>query len=234
MSSTYSRFILLALVAWLVTACSSLGIESKEQKQKQAKVEVSWPYAKEGVLIELFSSSDLNLHAGRPHTLVLAIVQLEDDKAFPKLLANNAALEGLLYSGKLAAGVLHVDRFVINPGELHVVPIDRVQDTKFVGLVAGYYEFNAAQAARLFRIPLNIQSSGLILKDYKADPAVLALRIALGSQRIVNVVSLTHDPDKVPNKEMLPLSGAPSEIPLSVEAPQRPGPYQGPLIKLGP
>lgn len=211
-----------------------MGIQSSEQKQKQAKVEVSWPYAKQGILIELDSGTDLNLQAGRAHTLVLGVVQIEDEKAFAKLLADSTGVQLLLTTGKLPVGVLHTDRYVVNPGEQHVLSMDRVQDARYVGLIAGYYEFNPAQAARLFRIPLNMKSSGLIAKDYTAEPAVLALRLALGGQRIVNAVSLTHDADKLPTRELLPVSGVASEIPISAETLQRANPYQGSLIKLGP
>ncbi len=234
MNDRYGRFVLMALTAGLMAACSSVGIQSSEQKQKQAKVEVSWPYARQGILIELDSATDLNLQAGRAHTLVLGVVQTEDEKAFAKLLTDSAGVQLLLTTGKLPAGVLHTDRYVINPGERHVLSMDRVQDARYVGLIAGYYEFNPAQVARLFRVPLNMKSSGLIAKDYTAEPAVLALRLALGSQRIVNAVSLTHDADKLPARELLPVSGVAPEIPISAETLLRSHPYRGPLIKLGP
>jgi type VI secretion system VasD/TssJ family lipoprotein len=234
MNDRYGRFVLIALTAGLLAACSSMGIQSSEQKQKQAKVEVSWPYAKQGVLIELNSATDLNLQAGRAHTLVLGVVQTEDEKGFAQLLTDSAGVQLLLTTGKLPAGVLHTDRYIVNPGERHVLSMDRVQDARYVGLIAGYYEFNPAQAARLFRIPLNMKSSGLIAKEYTAEPAVLALRLALGSQSIVNAMSLTHDADKLPVKEWLPVSGLAPEIPISAETLQRAKPYQGSLIKLDP
>ena len=227
------RLLLLALVTVVVTGCSSLGVQSTEQKQKQAKVEVSWPYAKDGILLEVESSADLNHHANQSHAVVLGVIQLDDEKSFPKMLTDTTAVVDLLTTGKLSAGVLQMDRYVVNPGERHVVNIDRVQNTRFVGLLAGYYEFEPARAARYFRIPLNLQSSGLVIKDYKAEPSVLALRLVLGSQRIVNAVSLTHDPDRSPTKELLPTNNPPAEISVSPEGSNQTAPYSGSLIKLG-
>ena len=227
------RLLLLVLVTLWVAGCSSLGVQTTEQKQKQAKVEVTWPYAKDAILLEVESSPDLNRHANQSHAVVLGVVQLDDEKSFPKILTDTASVVDLLTTGKLSAGVLQMDRYVVNPGERHVVKIDRVQDTRFVGLLAGYYEFEPARAARYFRIPLNMQSSGLIMKDYKAEPSVLALRLVLGSERIVNAVSLTHDPDQQPTKELLPTTNPPAEIALSPAGSKAAAPYTGTLIKLG-
>lgn len=227
------RLLLLVLVTLWVAGCSSLGIETPEQKQKQAKVEVTWPYAKDAILLEVESSPDLNRHANQSHAVVLGVVQLDDEKSFPKILTDTGTVVDLLTTGKLSAGVLQMDRYVVNPGERHVVKIDRVQDTRFVGLLAGYYEFEPARAARYFRIPLNMQSSGLIMKDYKAEPSVLALRLVLGSQRIVNALSLTHDPDQRATKELLPTTNPPAEVALSPAGSKSAAPYTGTLIKLG-
>lgn len=224
------------LLLWLAVAlagCSSLGIESTEKKQKMAKVEAIWPYAKDGILIDVESSAELNRHADRAHALVLGVVQLEEEKAFPKMLSDTAVVLQLLSTGKASAGVLQLDRYVLNPGERHLIRIDRVQDARFIGLLAGYYDFEAAGSARHFRIPLNMHSSGLIAKDYKAEPSVLALRLILGSQRIVNAVSLTHDPDHVPRKELMPTSSQPAEIPAPHGTAVQAAPYAGTLIKLG-
>lgn len=227
------RLLLLALVTVVVAGCSSLGVQTTEQKQKQAKVEVTWPYAKDGILLEVETSADLNRHADQSHAVVLGVVQLDDEKSFPKILTDAAAVVDLLTTGKLSAGVLQMDRYVVNPGERHMVKIDRVQNARFVGLLAGYYEFEPARAARYFRIPLNVQSSGLVIKDYKAEPSVLALRLVLGSQRIVNAVSLTHDPDQSPNRELLPTTNPPAEVALSPTGSKQAAPYTGTLIKLG-
>ena len=79
-----------------------------------------------------------------------------------------------------------------------------------------------------------MQSSGIITKDYKAEPSVLALRLALGSQRIVNAESLTHDADAPPRpKEVVPLNNDNLEINLSPEVINQSAQRAGALIKLG-
>ena len=224
--------VLLAGLAGLA-GCGATG-SSKEEKQDKAKAEVKWPYAKNAIMIELASDVDLNFYANRSHTIVLGVLQFDDEKAFPKLLTQPADIIKALSTGTLPTGVLQLDRYVVSPDARLLLEIDRVQDAKFVGIVAGYYQFDASRSARYFRIPLTMQSSGVITKDYKAEPAVLALRLALGSQRIVNAESLTHDADAPPQpKEEVPLTNDNLQINLSPEVMNQAAQRASSLIKLG-
>lgn len=224
--------VLFLLLAGL-TGCGLTG-PSNEEKQDKVKAQVKWPFAKNGIMIELANDTDLNFYSGQAHTLVLGILQFDDEKAFPKLLTKPSDLVKVLTSGNLPAGALQLDRYVLSPDSRLLLEIDRVQDAKFIGIVAGYYQFDVPRAVRYFRIPLNMKSSGLITKDYKAEPAVLALRLGLGAQRIVNAVSLTHDADAPPSpKEEIPKTNGSPEISLSPEVMNQAAKRAGSLIKLG-
>jgi predicted component of type VI protein secretion system len=225
---------LMAFVALLLGfgGCAMMG-PTNEQKQEKVKAEVKWPYAKNAILIELASDVELNFYSNRAHTMVLGVLQFDDEKAFPKLLTQPNDLVKALSSGKLPAGALQFDRYVVSPDARLLLEIDRVQDAKFVGIVAGYYAFDATGSARYFRIPLNLQSSGIVSKDYKAEPAVLALRLALGSQRIINAQSLTHDADAPPKtKEEVITDNENLQINLSPEVLNQASQRAGVLIKL--
>jgi type VI secretion system VasD/TssJ family lipoprotein len=229
----YGLYGVLLLLLSGLTGCGLTGPSSAE-KQDKVKAEVKWPFAKKGIMIELASDLDLNYYSGQAHTLVLGILQLDDEKTFPKLLTKPADLMKSLTSGNLPAGVLQLDRYVLSPDTRLLLEVDRVQDAKFIGIVAGYYQFDAAKSVRYFRIPLNMKSSGLITKDYKAEPAVLALRLGLGAQRIVNAVSLTHDADAPPSpKEDIPKTNGNLEINLTPEVMNQAAQRAGSLIKLG-
>jgi len=135
--------------------------------------------------------------------------------AFTQLLGDAAKLKTILATGDAGKDVLQLDRYVVSPGKHTILDIDRVQDAKFVGIVAGYYDFDPASSSKLFRIPLNIQTSGLISTTYTAQPAHLALRVQLGRSRIANAQSLTFDADKKPNIESIPLDQNTLEIQLN-------------------
>jgi len=229
----YGLYGILLFLLVSLTGCGLTG-PSNTEKQDKVKAEVKWPFAKNGIMIELASDLELNYYSGQAHTLVLGILQFDDEKTFPKLLTKPAELMKSLTSGKLPAGVLQLDRYVLSPDTRLLLEVDRVQDAKFIGIVAGYYQFDSARSVRYFRIPLNMKSSGLITKDYKAEPAVLALRLGLGAQRIVNAVSLTHDADAPPSpKEEIPKTNGNLEINLSPEVMSQAAQRAGSLIKLG-
>lgn len=227
------RILLLGCLSLVVLAgCSSVTGGSTKEKQEKAKAVVTWPYAKDAIKIELSSDVDLNFYANRSHTLVLGVLQFDDEKTFPKLLTKPTELAKFLATGNLPKGVLQFDRYVVKPDARILMQVDRVQNAQFVGVIAGYYQFDPARSARYFRIPLNMDSSGLVFKDYKAEPAILALRLALGAQRIANAQSLTHDPDAPVVKQEVSVNNDDLEIKLSPDVLKQTAEQASALIKL--
>lgn len=224
-------FLLLCLLVF-AQGCSSVNSALGGNTQKEAKAEVSWDYQRNGIQIELIANADLNAYFDQPHTLVLGVLQLEDSKTFLQLLNDPKNLTGILASGNPGSDILHMDRYVVSPGKRDILDIDRVQDAKFVGIVAGYYRFDPPGAARLFRIPLNISTAGLVSTTHKAVPASLALRLQLGRQRITNAQSLTFDPDQQPNVESIPLETPENEVKLDDETLRKAGDSAGATRKL--
>lgn len=211
------HLLLLALAGalLLVQGCSSVNSALGGNTQKEAQAEVSWDYARNAIQIELASDDNLNAYFNQPHTLVMGVFQLEDPKAFQKMLGDAGKLKTMLASGDAGQDVVQFDRYVVSPGKHTILDIDRVQGARYVGIVAGYYDFDPLVSARLFRIPLNIQTSGLVSTTYTARPAHLALRIQLGRTRIANAQSLTFDADAKPDIETVPLDQTALEIELN-------------------
>lgn len=196
----------------VLQGCSTVNSAMGGNSQQEAKAEVSWDYGRDAIQVELVASADLNEYASQPHTVVLALFQLEDSKAFLQLVGDADNLRHMLVSGKSSGDILQMDRYIISPDKRTILTLDRVQDAKFLGAVVGYYQFDARGGARLFRIPLDIEKSGWVTTSYKAKPASLAVRLYLGRQRIVNAQSLTFDADKAPNVESIPLDTSDPEI----------------------
>lgn len=218
-----SRAIRIALVSCcltLMSGCAWLNSTLGGNTPKEAKAEVEWPYEKDAILVDLVSDLTLNFYSNQSHTVVLGVFQLADQKAFVDLLSKPEAVMKVLVGGKTAPEVVQFDRYVVSPGKKTTLKIDRVQGAKFVGFVAGYYQLKPVQAARLFRIPLNIETSGIVTTTYKAEPAVLALRLFLGNDRIVNAEVLTYDFEKKVVKEMVPLGAVKPEISLDSQVKQ--------------
>jgi len=220
MLSRVIRFALIGCFLAALSGCAWLNSSLGGNTPKEAKAEVEWPYEKDAILVDLVSDLTLNFYSNQSHTVVLGVFQLADQKAFVDLLAKPDAVMKVLVGGKTSPEVVQFDRYVVNPGKKTTLKIDRVQGAKFVGFVAGYYQFKPVQAARLFRIPLNIETSGIVTTTYKAEPAILALRLFLGNDRIVNAEALTYDFEKKVIKETVPLGAVKPEISLDSQVTQ--------------
>jgi len=224
--------ILLASLLLVAQGCSSVNSAMGGNTEKEAKAEVDWGYQRNGIQLELIAGTDLNAYFDQAHTLVLGVLQLQDSKAFLQLLNDPKTLTGMLASGNAGPDILQMDRYVVSPGKRDILDIDRVQDARFVGIVAGYYKFDPVGASRLFRIPLNVQTRGMISTTHTATPANLALRLQLGRQRIVNAQSLTFDADTAPNVETIPLETLAPEIKLDANSLQQANDSAGATRKL--
>jgi predicted component of type VI protein secretion system len=220
MLSRVIRFALVGCFLAALSGCAWLNSTLGGNTPKEAKAEVEWPYEKDAILVDLVSDLTLNFYSNQSHTVVLGVFQLADQKAFVDLLAKPDAVMKVLVGGKTSPEVVQFDRYVVNPGKKTTLKIDRVQGAKFVGFVAGYYQLKPVQAARLFRIPLNIETSGVVTTTYKAEPAILALRLFLGTDRIVNAEMLTYDFEKKVIKETVPLGAVKPEISLDSQVTQ--------------
>ena len=190
----------------LTAGCSSVNSALGGNTATEAKAEVQWDYARDAIQIELDSSPDLNDFFSQPHTVVLGVFQTADTKTFAALLKDADKIKQILASGNAGSDVLQLDRFVVSPDK-HVIVHRGIVHRGIVD-----------NAARLFRIPLNMDSSGIISTTYAAQPAHLALKLRLGRQRITNARSLTFDADSKPNIETVPLNNDKLEIDIDQQA----------------
>lgn len=204
------------LVAMLVcvAGCAAANSAMGGNTRKDAVAEIAWDFSRNAVMIEIQADNRLNQYGGEAHTLVLGVYQMEDPAVFQKLIGDTALVGKTLESGKGGEGFVHFARYVVTPGQHSILSLDRAQKAKFVGIAAGYYQLDAAKSARLFQVPLTVESDGLVSKTYKAAPAPLALRLNLGADELVNAERLNHDPAVVKSTESVPLDGGGKEIKL--------------------
>lgn len=199
----------------LLQSCSSINSALGGNSTKEARAEVSWDYEKEAILIDVVMDPNLNLYGNEAHTLVLGIYQVPDEASFRRLLSDPRMVSSSLTLGLGADSTILLDRYVVSPGKRTTLKINRAQGTKFVGVIAGYYNLDISSSSRIFRIPVNMESQGFFSKSYTATPAVLAFRLNLGKSNIVNSESLTYDANKKAIIETLPLRNPPQKMVIS-------------------
>ncbi len=119
------------------------------------------PYKPGGIVINYSTNEDLNTYDGNPHSVMLAVYQLNNINGFHQLAKDISGTQKLLSMGKFDSSVLGVDSIFVNADESGTIKLDRLQDTEWIGVVAGYYNLNAGQVTKEFQIPAN---SSKILK----------------------------------------------------------------------
>lgn len=173
-----------------MAGCAATNTLMGGNTRQAAAAEAEWSFAPKAVQIEVEADASLNEYAGEPHTLILGVYQVDDSASFYKVATDANLITKSLQSGVAGEGVTHFSRYVVRPGQRAVLSIDRAQRAKFIGVVAGYYQVNSTQNARLFGVPLTITREGFIRANYKAEPNALAFRLKLGPAEVVNAQRL--------------------------------------------
>ncbi len=205
------------MAAAALSGCATANSLMGGNTRKEAVAEIAWEFARNAILVEVEADNRLNEYGGEAHTLVLGVYQMEDSAAFYKLIADTALVGKSLESGKGGEGFVHFARYVVAPGQHSILQLDRAQKAKFVGVTAGYYQMEAARSARLFEVPLTVESEGMVSKTYKAAPATLALRLNFGPDELLNAERLNRDLGKKAS-EAVPLDGGGREIKLTPDS----------------
>jgi type VI secretion system VasD/TssJ family lipoprotein len=216
MSRRWSWCLSLCLVALaLLQGCAAANSAMGGNTPKQARAEVSWDAGKDGVLLEITAATDLNLFQNLPHTLLLTVFQMADAAAFHKLVGDPQQLSRALESGQAGPAFVQLTRYVVAPGRRTLLSLDRAQQSRYIGIVAGYYQIDAEGNARLFEVPLAVSSKGWISNTYSAEPVPLAVRLHLGAQAILAASSLNTYPVPKKDSAWIPLDGGGREIELA-------------------
>ncbi|MCZ2901841.1 type VI secretion system lipoprotein TssJ [Burkholderia thailandensis] len=154
--------------------------------EERARADVRWDYAPDALRIDIDASPRLNEYLNAPHTLLLAVFQSADARTFRQLADDPDRLRMTLAAGGPATDFIQTTRYVVEPGARVALSIDRAQQVRYVGIVAGYYDADGPRAARLFDVPLRIDKRGWFSSTYRAAPRTLGLKLRLGAQSITD------------------------------------------------
>ncbi len=182
-----SHFRLLAVLLSIVLlfACST-----PPPKSRPPGPQPDWSYEKEAIRLSFRADRDLNLHDGLRHALSLCVYQLKDPNAFNQLASDRNGLYVLLGCETFDPSVTSFRRITVQPGQELDVTLDRGQASRYVAIAAGYYGLEREKITRLFEIPVEVKSTGVIFKDQYAIPGGLNLLVVLGTQAIEKVEPL--------------------------------------------
>jgi type VI secretion system VasD/TssJ family lipoprotein len=171
------KFLTYTTVCLLLISCSNKDVSKIENNNYV-------PYKKDGINIQYSSVPKLNFYDSSEHRLVFTIYQLKDINNF-NILMKEEDLGELILGNKFDNTVLFFDTFSIMPNEKNVIKIDRVEGTKWVAIVAGYFEYNKREH---------------IYKAYKISPAKDKWYIISNNKYNVLDLDILFDKNKLSSK----------------------------------
>ncbi len=159
----------------------------QNEKLQNLNLNPSRPYAAKAIQIRYRADENLNRYEDKPHSLTLVVYQLSDVKWFNNNIKDATGLTTLLGAEKPDQSVLAVDRFFIEPGEVNEIDLDRYENVKWVGIVAGYYDLTPGQVTRAYEMPVLIETKGTIFKTNQAKMGLLGMNLYFGPGSIQEV-----------------------------------------------
>jgi len=116
----------------------------------------SWVFEEDAIRLTVTASNQLNAFDGVPHTLVLRLFQLNGRSDFRDERKTRSGIRQLLVADSLdalGASVVAYNEMVIRPGGTVARVFARSAETRFLAVVAGYYDLNREQVTRLVSFP---------------------------------------------------------------------------------
>lgn len=163
-------------------------MSNQDEQVANLKLTVPRNYEPKGIVINCKADKELNFYDGTSHALMLAVYQLDNINVFNQLAKDLSGTQKLLGLDKSDKSVLGCDRYFVEPGEIKKIEIDRLENAKWLGIVAGYYDLVPVQAIRTYEIPITIETKGVYgFRKTNASMSELTINLYMGSNSMQEV-----------------------------------------------
>jgi type VI secretion system VasD/TssJ family lipoprotein len=156
-------------------------IANEELKKNYPMPQVKWTFAAKAIEIRFKADATLNYYDDEPHTLAVAVYQMSDPSVYLSYGVNREKLTEIMEAHRFDPSVTSFDQFFFQPGEERVIRIDRAENSRFVGIVAGYFQSDPDQVTRLFEVPVQVTPGK---QEVLASPGTLNINIFAGRNMI--------------------------------------------------
>ena len=169
------------LVATLLSMCLLLGLAACGGSPPDPKLaNPQWTYDPDGVKLRYKADMRLNEYDGEGHTVSLCIYQLTQPNSFNNLIKTQDGLLKLLECKSFDQTVVAYDHAFVEPGQDQLKIMDRAENATYLAVVAGYNELNPQQSARLFKYPVDEETTGYFSKTTIRKPGKIFINLFLG------------------------------------------------------
>ena len=154
---------------------------NEEFKKNYQVPKVQWTFAAKAIEIRFKADGNLNFYDGEPHTLAVAVYQMSDPSVYLGYGTSRDKLTEIMDAHRFDPSVTSFQQVFLQPGEERVIRFDRAEKSRFVGVVAGYFQSDPDQTTRLFEVPVLVTPG----KDtVLAAPGTLNINIFAGRNMI--------------------------------------------------
>lgn len=205
MTNLFTKTFFYIVLVGLLTSCAEKNIP------------INWSHQKDGIKISIAANSDLNIdEKGDAHTLFICAYQLENTNKFVALTDEAVGLEKLLQCENFET-VLNSSPIVVAPNEKKVYQFDRIENTKYVGIIAGYKDILAKKITKVYEIPL-ITVGGFTRKEV---PDTLYIDLPLGARSIETISEISKVSEASKGTDTIEIPEV-QKVPELIEAPKVP------------
>ncbi len=170
-------FLFTFILSFLCVACQS----------KKAPPPVEWDFQKESIHIAYEAASELNQYGGSSHTLLFMVFQLSGASDFKDYTQTADGVQRLLQYQDIdqrrridLEDMAGMQTFFISPGAKETLKIDRFEEARWVGFVAGYFDIDPVKSSGIVRIPVEEIEEGFFRKKISLIPKDLRVDIQFG------------------------------------------------------
>ena len=147
----------------------------------------SWGFGSKGLQISYTADKLLNSYENKPHTLLLVVYQLDNVNAFNKFTTYKEGLEKLLEAQNFDPSVMGIEKVFVEPKANKTIVLNRAENAKWVGIVAGYYDLAPGKVSKSFEIPFKVGTQGFIRRKKVAQIQPLHLNLLFGPHSIQEI-----------------------------------------------
>jgi len=152
--------VVMAMVPLLYTCGTTWTYNPKWRSQD---VRPDFIFGKDAIEVTLRSDPRLNLYEDEPHALRVCVYQLDSPRAYNQLAGQSKGLMTLLSCNLFDGSVISARAVTVHPGKNERVLIDRVDETQYIGIVAGYQKLEEKRISR--RIDIPVDTSELVVEQ---------------------------------------------------------------------
>ena len=116
-------------------------------------------FQKDAISLTITSDKQLNLFNSSPHSLSLCMYQLTEPNGFIQLSDEKEGAGKLMECGRFGSSVAYAKRVIVHPGQETTDVSDRAEGTRYIGIIAGYFDVKKDRIVQFLTIPANIAKS---------------------------------------------------------------------------